>query len=116
VKRYFQECELGVLAGSALRADLAFIVVCALVGRLSRGGEFLFFAASKKRNPKKDNPLPVSLRCASGNLWCSPQPGLPQTRPLRRLKQHVWLFRLGLCASARAEGAKHILLIQANLS
>jgi len=44
------------LAGSALEADLVLVAVLAFAGRLSRGGEFLFFASSKKRNQKKDDP------------------------------------------------------------
>lgn len=63
-----------------------------LLSRLSRGATYFPLLAQRKVSKEKATLLPVSLRYAPDNLRCSPQPGQPQTRPLRSLKQRVWLF------------------------
>ena len=66
-----------------------------LLSRLSRGATYFLLLRQMKVSKEKATLLPVSLRYATGNLRCSPQPGQPQTRLLRRLKQRVWLLPSG---------------------
>jgi hypothetical protein len=64
---------------------------------------FLCFA--KESRQRKATPLPVSLRCAAGNLRCSRQAGSARNSlHCVSLKQRAALFRLALRFSAQAQG------------
>ena len=74
-------------------------------GRLAGGcpaATHFLLLRQKKVSKEKATLVPASLRCATGNLRCSVQPGSKTTR--LRLKQVFALIRLDLRSSAHPQG------------